>query len=128
MINLCDYRPLIPLPFSSKSKPPRSSFLTIASSSGLYTGQKLVKPNILRTQPKFEKQIQTVPNPEDEMPEILRGDCSPGTGVKTSSPNSKRISPPHCNFRMSPGRRTGRKLILQSIPSFPSLSTPQSHR
>ncbi|XP_015888163.1 protein tesmin/TSO1-like CXC 3 [Ziziphus jujuba] len=116
--------PLIPLPLSSKSKPPRSSFFTMPSSSGLYTGQKLGKPNILRSQPRFEKHIQVVPkNQEDEMPEILRGDSSPNTtGIKTSSPNSKRISPPHCNFGSSPGRRTGRKLILQSIPSFPSLT------
>ncbi|POO02113.1 Lin-54-like protein [Trema orientale] len=115
-------RPLLPIPFSSKGKPPRSSFLTGTSSSGLYS-QKHGKPSILRSQPKFEKHVQTIP--DDEMPEILRGDGSPTTGIKTASPNSKRISPPHCHFgSSSPGRRSGRKLILQSIPSFPSL-TPQ---
>lgn len=114
-------RALVPLPFSSKGKPPRSSFITVASSSsGLYS-QKHAKPSILRSQPKFEKHMQTIP--DDEMPVILRGDGSPSTGIKTVSPNSKRISPPHCHFG-SPGRRSGRKLILQSIPSFPSL-TPQ---
>ncbi|EXB51136.1 hypothetical protein L484_009100 [Morus notabilis] len=113
-------RSLVPLPFSSKGKPPRSSFLTVASSSsGLYS-QKHGKPGILRSQPK-EKHMPTIP--DDEMPEILRGDGSPTTGIKTASPNSKRISPPHCHFG-SPSRRSGRKLILQSIPSFPSL-TPQ---
>lgn len=115
-------RSLVQLPFSSNGKPPRSSFLTVGSSSGLYSSQKLGKPNILRSLPKFEKHFQTTP--EDEMPEILRGNCSPSTGIKSASPNSKRVSPPHSNFGSSPSRRSGRKLILQSIPSFPSL-TPQ---
>ncbi|XP_061992024.1 protein tesmin/TSO1-like CXC 2 [Rosa rugosa] len=116
-------RQLVPVSFSSKNKPPRSSVFSIGgSSSGLYASQKLGKPNILRPQSKFDQRhSQTVP--EDEMPEILQGDSSPTTGVKTASPNSKRVSPP-CTFGSSPGRRSGRKLILQSIPSFPSL-TPQ---
>ncbi|CAB4292100.1 unnamed protein product [Prunus armeniaca] len=116
-------RQMVSLPFSSKNKPPRSSVFSIGgSSSGLYTSQKLGKPNILRPESKFERHSQTVP--EDEMPEILQGDGSPSTGVKTASPNSKRVCPPNSDFGPSPGRRTGRKLILQSIPSFPSL-TPQ---
>ncbi|KAL6292047.1 hypothetical protein ACE6H2_000189 [Prunus campanulata] len=116
-------RQMLSLPFSSKNKPPRSSVFSIGgSSSGLYTSQKLGKPNILRPESKFERDSQTVP--EDEMPEILQGDGSPSTGVKTASPNSKRVCPPNSDFGPSPGRRTGRKLILQSIPSFPSL-TPQ---
>ncbi|BFG13929.1 hypothetical protein CerSpe_002020 [Prunus speciosa] len=116
-------RQMVSLPFSSKNKPPRSSVFSIGgSSSGLYTSQKLGKPNILRPESKFERHSQTVP--EDEMPEILQGDRSPSTGVKTASPNSKRVCPPNSDFGPSPGRRTGRKLILQSIPSFPSL-TPQ---
>ncbi|KDP40217.1 hypothetical protein JCGZ_02215 [Jatropha curcas] len=113
-------RPLLQLPFSSKGKPPRS-FLGIGSSSGLYTAQKYGKPNILRPQTKFEKQLPTVP--DDDMPEMLRGNYTPSTGIKTS-PNSKRISPPHSILGSSPGRRSGRKLILQSIPSFPSLTPP----
>lgn len=113
-------RPLVPLPFSSNGKLPRTSFLTVGSSSGLYTSQKLGKPSILRSVPKFEKNFQTVP--EDEMPEILRGNCSPSTGIKSSSPNSKRVTPPQSDFGASPSRRSGRKLILQSIPSFPSLT------
>ncbi|ONI26346.1 hypothetical protein PRUPE_1G019100 [Prunus persica] len=116
-------RQMVSLPFSSKNKPPRSSVFSIGgSSSGLYTSQKLGQPNILRPESKFERHSQSVP--EDEMPEILQGDVSPSTGVKTASPNSKRVCPPNTDFGPSPGRRTGRKLILQSIPSFPSL-TPQ---
>ncbi|KAF9677624.1 hypothetical protein SADUNF_Sadunf08G0127000 [Salix dunnii] len=112
-------RPLVQLPFSSRGKPPRS-FLGVGSSSGPYTGQRYGKPNILRPQWKFEKQFQNVP--EDEIPEILRENHSPSSGIKTSSPNSKRVSPPQSNLETSPGRRSGRKLILQSIPSFPSLT------
>ncbi|PSS01423.1 CRC domain-containing protein [Actinidia chinensis var. chinensis] len=112
-------RALVHLPFSSKSKPPRSSLLSIGSSSGFYGVQKFGKQNFLQPQPKFEKRIQDVQ--EDEMPEILQGDSSPISGVK-SSPNSKRVSPPHTDFGSSPGRRSSRKLILQSIPSFPSLT------
>ncbi|XP_028797473.1 protein tesmin/TSO1-like CXC 2 isoform X1 [Neltuma alba] len=113
-------RPLLPLSFSSKGKPPRSSFITTIPASGLYASQKLGKPSILRSQPKFEKQFKPVSN--DEMPEVLRGDGSPS--IKTSSPNGKRISSPNCDFGSSPSRRSGRKLILQSIPSFPSLTAP----
>ncbi|GKV19646.1 hypothetical protein SLEP1_g29875 [Rubroshorea leprosula] len=117
-LQLC--RPLVPLPFSSKGKPPRS-FMTVGSSSGLLNGQRYAKANTLRPQNKSEKQFQTVQ--EDEMPEILRANFSPGAGIKTTSPNSKRISPPHCELgSSSPSRRSGRKLILQSIPSFPSLT------
>ncbi|KAJ9700410.1 hypothetical protein PVL29_005961 [Vitis rotundifolia] len=111
------------LSFPSKTKLARSSFLTIGSSSGLHTSQIFGKPNFPQPQSKFEKKFQTIP--EDEMPEILRGNCSPtSSSIKTASPNSKRVSPPHCDFGSSPSRRSGRKLILQSIPSFPSL-TPQ---
>ncbi|KAJ6721503.1 PROTEIN TESMIN/TSO1-LIKE CXC 2 [Salix viminalis] len=113
------YRPLVQ--FSSKGKPPRS-FLGVGSSSGLYTGHRHGKPNILLPQSKFEKQCQNAP--DDDIPEILRENHSPSSGIKTSSPNSKRVSPPQSNWGSSPGRRSGRKLILQSIPSFPSL-TPQ---
>ncbi|KHG19562.1 Protein lin-54 [Gossypium arboreum] len=116
-LQLC--RPLVQLPFSSKSKPPRS-FIAIGSSSALYTGQRYGKPSIIRPQNIIEKHFQTIA--EDETPEILRGNSSPGTGIKTSSPNSKRISPPQCELGSTPAGRSGRKLILQSIPSFPSLT------
>ncbi|KAJ4842785.1 hypothetical protein Tsubulata_024928 [Turnera subulata] len=116
-LRLC--RPLVQLPLSSTSKPPRS-LLGIGSSSGSYVGQKYGKPNIIRPMTKFEKQYQSIP--DDDIPDILQSNCSPTVGVKTSSPNSKRVSPPHINLGSSPGIRSGRKLILQSIPSFPSLT------
>ncbi|KAF8401734.1 hypothetical protein HHK36_012680 [Tetracentron sinense] len=113
-------RTSVHIQFSSSSKPPRSSLPTLGSSPRLHTGQRLGKSDFLRPQSKFEKQFQMIP--EDETPEILRGNCSPISGVKSASPNRKRVSPPHSEFGPSPGRRSSRKLILQSIPSFPSLT------
>ncbi|KAE8702884.1 golgin subfamily B member 1-like isoform X1 [Hibiscus syriacus] len=117
-LQLC--RPLVQLPFSSKGKPPRS-FIAIGSSSALYTGHIYGKPNIIQPPNIIEKHFQSVA--EDETLEILQGNSSPGTSIKTSSPNSKRISPPQCELGSTlGGGRSGRKLILQSIPSFPSLT------
>ncbi|XP_014521196.1 protein tesmin/TSO1-like CXC 2 [Vigna radiata var. radiata] len=109
-------RPFVPLPFSSKGKAPRS-FVTTISGSALFASQKLGKTNSLWSQ---SKHFQSVP--DDEMQDILLGDTSPITCIKTSSPNGKRISSPSCDMGSSPSRRGGRKLILQSIPSFPSLT------
>lgn len=99
---------------SSKGKPPRS-FLAIGSSSS----QRFGKLNPFKVGVKTDKQLQTVG--EDKIPEILEENGSPISGVKSCSPNSKRVSPPHSGL----GQRSSRKLILQSIPSFPCL-TPNS--
>ncbi|GMH29248.1 hypothetical protein Nepgr_031091 [Nepenthes gracilis] len=108
------------LPMSSKVKPPRSSFSAGSSSSGSCPSNGQLRSTFLRSQPKTEKQIQTVLGDEIEMPAVLQASSSPSSGIKTVSPNSKRVSPPQDNGR-SPGLRS-RKLILQSIPSFPSLT------
>ncbi|WOG83287.1 hypothetical protein DCAR_0102462 [Daucus carota subsp. sativus] len=103
-------RQLIAPPLSSKSmRPPRSTFLAVESSS-----QEFGKLN--RSQSKFKKHINAQ---EDEMSENLQpimGD------VQSDSPNSKRASPLHGKAGFTPGLRSSRKLILQSIPSFPSLT------
>uniref|UniRef100_A0A0A8Z982 Uncharacterized protein n=1 Tax=Arundo donax TaxID=35708 RepID=A0A0A8Z982_ARUDO len=57
----------------------------------------------------------------DSTSETLKGDSSPQTSVKVVSPNKKRISPPRIGTGLSPICKSGRKLILKSIPSFPSL-------
>ncbi|KAF6152687.1 hypothetical protein GIB67_021347 [Kingdonia uniflora] len=67
---------------------------------------------------------------EDDTPEILKESFTPIKSVKASSPNQKRISPPHNHLHdlrsnSSPGLKSGRKFVLQSISSFPSL-TPYS--
>ncbi|KAF5736808.1 Tesmin/TSO1-like CXC domain-containing protein putative isoform 1 [Tripterygium wilfordii] len=117
-------RPLLQLPFSSKNKPPPSVIVSGSTSQFVASTKRYGKPNILRSQPMTEKHCQTIQ--EDEIPEILRGSCSPSTGIKTASPNKKRVTPPYYDMSSSssPGLRSGRKLVLQSIPSFPSL-TPQ---
>ncbi|KAI3774436.1 hypothetical protein L1987_48991 [Smallanthus sonchifolius] len=104
-------RQSIPLPNSSKGKPPRS-FLAIGSSSS----QRFGKLNHFKLG-GMNKQLQTVG--ENEIPDILEeNNGSPISGVKSCSPNSKRVSPPHSSM----GQRSSRKLILQSIPSFPCLT------
>ncbi|PIA42520.1 hypothetical protein AQUCO_02000165v1 [Aquilegia coerulea] len=67
---------------------------------------------------------------EDDTPDILKDTHTPIKTVKASSPNQKRVSPPHNhlhNLRSSPspGLKSGRKFVLQSISSFPPL-TPYS--
>ncbi|KAI7748532.1 hypothetical protein M8C21_024100 [Ambrosia artemisiifolia] len=103
-------RQSIPLPNSTtKGKPPRS-FLAIGSSSGRFGKLNHFKGGL-------NKQLQTVG--ENEIPDILEENHrSPISGVKSCSPNSKRVSPPHSGM----GQRSSRKLILQSIPSFPCLT------
>lgn len=123
LINLFT-RQNVQLPISSnKKRPPRSSFISVGSSSGFHARQVFDKPSFVLPPPKFDKHLETVR--EDEMPDFL---SSPTTGIKSSSssPNGKRVSPPHSmGSSMSPGLRSSRKLILQSIPSFPSLTPNQ---
>ncbi|KAK4793688.1 hypothetical protein SAY86_024123 [Trapa natans] len=112
--------PAIPL---SKIKPPRASFMrTIGSSIVLKGSQKVGKAEyILHPRPKFENPPQPN-NAEDEMPQILRVSLTPNEDIKMGSPNRKRVSPPHREIGSSSSLRSGRRLILQSIPSFPSLT------
>lgn len=120
LLNDVFFRQSTQQPFSLKSnRQPSSSFLAIDSSFGAYGSQRLVKLNPL--QAKFQKHIQTAR--KDEMPEILQYNDDLASGVKAASPNNKRVSPPHFNNVGSlPAQRTTRKLILKSIPSFPSLN------
>ncbi|XP_021817853.1 CRC domain-containing protein TSO1-like isoform X2 [Prunus avium] len=64
--------------------------------------------------------------PYDDTPEILKETSNPTKVVKASSPNQKRVSPPQSRSRLrerSPtGLRSGRKFILQAMPSFPPLT------
>jgi len=69
-------------------------------------------------------------NLEDDTPEILKETRSPIKSVTATSPNQKRVSPPHqvlcgSSANSPSGLRSGRKYILQSVPAFPSL-TPYS--
>jgi hypothetical protein len=127
MINETDHIPIALTPlqfhrpneqtFSSKSKPPRSG----SSASTLYGTQRFGKQSMFQAQSKFDEPFCTVQS--DDMPEILQQNGSPVTGVKSLSPNSKRVSSPRCDS--SPGKRSSRKSLLRSIPSFPSLTDPK---
>ncbi|CAI0416728.1 unnamed protein product [Linum tenue] len=66
---------------------------------------------------------------EDTTPEILKEACNPIQSVKATSPNKKRISPPHAHSKrlelgsiVSGGLKSGRKFILKAVPSFPPLT------
>ncbi|XP_057520643.1 protein tesmin/TSO1-like CXC 2 isoform X2 [Amaranthus tricolor] len=62
---------------------------------------------------------------EDDTPEILKHSSTTVKSVKMSSPNKKRISPPHHLNNSSESLRSSRKFVLRAVPSFPSL-TPYS--
>ncbi|CAK7353606.1 unnamed protein product [Dovyalis caffra] len=64
---------------------------------------------------------------EDDTPEILKESPTPIPSVKASSPNKKRVSPPHSHIQefqssSSAGLKSGRRFILKSVPSFPPLT------
>ncbi|KAH6774266.1 hypothetical protein C2S51_012670 [Perilla frutescens var. frutescens] len=64
---------------------------------------------------------------QDDTPEILKDTSTPLNTVKASSPNKKRVSPPHgrphgFSSSSSAGLRNGRKFILKAVPSFPPLT------
>jgi hypothetical protein len=110
------HRPLASLA-PSCSKRPRSSTKLLGHSPRLCSSQAHPKADILLS--PFE-------NYSAEMAwgtsDSLKGGLSPQTSVKVVSPNKKRVSPPRIGTGLSPICKSGRKLILKSIPSFPSLS------
>lgn len=62
---------------------------------------------------------------EDDTPEILKPSSTSVESVKVSSPNKKRISPPHNHMNTSESLRSSRKFVLRAVSTFPSL-TPYS--
>lgn len=117
-------------PFSSAKNmmpPPPQSLLRGGSSSGMFNTQYIRKQDFSLTQSRTEKSFERITEEGgEEMPEILSH--SPIDNINSVSPNSKRVSSPHMDPSSSGSilrrRNGGRKLILHSIPSFPSL-TPQ---
>ncbi|CAH8316903.1 unnamed protein product [Eruca vesicaria subsp. sativa] len=103
--------------------PPPQSVLGGGSS---FNSQYTRKPEISLTHSRTKKSLETVAEDgAEEMPEIL-SHSHIDNNTKAVSPNGKRVSPPHLDSSSSGsvlGRRSGgRKLILQSIPTFPSLT------
>ncbi|KAI3886348.1 hypothetical protein MKX03_022892 [Papaver bracteatum] len=60
---------------------------------------------------------------QDERPEVLKGNCLPMAGVKTASPNSKRVRVPQNEFVF----QKSRKLVLKSISSQSRNNGPVMH-
>ncbi|KAG6526808.1 hypothetical protein ZIOFF_016809 [Zingiber officinale] len=112
----------VEMPFYSSSKPPQPTRLLIGRSPALYGSHMIRKPEFVHLQTKLDN-VTTILE-DDDTPAILRSTATSTTGIKVSSPNGKRVSPPHTGVGLTPPNRKGcRKLILKSIPSFPSLST-----
>ncbi|KAJ1266279.1 hypothetical protein BS78_08G138900 [Paspalum vaginatum] len=115
-----DCRPLacLPPPSSKKlnTKKPRSSTKLTGHPSRLCNSQAPLKTDTL---PPFANYAEMVLS--ESTSDALKGNSSPQTSVKVVSPNKKRISPPRIGTGLSPICKSGRKLILKSIPSFPSL-------
>ncbi|TVU49187.1 hypothetical protein EJB05_00485 [Eragrostis curvula] len=111
-----DCRPLAALPPAS-SKKPRSSTKLTGHSSRLGNSQAPLKSDIML--PSFKNYTEMVLG--DKTSDTLKGSSSTQTSVKVVSPNKKRVSPPRIGTGLSPICKSGRKLILKSIPSFPSL-------
>lgn len=114
-------RPLASLPPPSSKKPsskkPRSSMKVIGHPSRLCNTKAPPKTDILLAQ--FGNYAEMVLG--DSTSDSMKGNSSPKTSVKVVSPNKKRVSPPRMGTGLSPICKSGRKLILKSIPSFPSL-------
>ncbi|CAL5066852.1 unnamed protein product [Urochloa decumbens] len=106
---------LLKLPNFSSAKPPRPS----KARSGNSRSSASKATTTLQSCKSSKAAGSAV---DEEMPDILKEANSPSSGVKTTSPNGKRVSPPHNALSISPNRKGGRKLILKSIPSFPSLT------
>ncbi|CAN6348398.1 unnamed protein product, partial [Urochloa humidicola] len=118
--SIVECRPLSCLPPPSSKKPsskkPRSSAKLTGHPSRLCNSQAPLKTDMLMSQ--FGNYAEMVLGDRSD---TLKGNSSPQTSVKVVSPNKKRVSPPRMGTGLSPICKSGRKLILKSIPSFPSL-------
>ncbi|RLN40328.1 hypothetical protein C2845_PM01G34450 [Panicum miliaceum] len=101
---------------STCSEPPVS---TTGCSSKLHNSQSPMKADVLLS--PFET-CAMEPILVDGSSNIQEVSSSCTTRVKVVSPNKKRVSPLQTGTGSSPIGRSGRKLVLKSIPSFPSLT------
>ncbi|PUZ37859.1 hypothetical protein GQ55_9G153200 [Panicum hallii var. hallii] len=101
---------------STCSEPPVS---TVGCSSQLHNSQSPMKADVL-----FSPSETCVMEPilVDGSSNIQEVSSSCTTRVKVVSPNKKRVSSLQTGTGLSPIGRSGRKLVLKSIPSFPSLT------
>ncbi|CAA7038471.1 unnamed protein product [Microthlaspi erraticum] len=109
-------------PFLSKNRLPPTQFFLGAGSSSSW---RKADGEFTQSRNEKKKTLETVAQDKIEiMTEILI--TCPITTIKAISPNSKRVSSPHPGSSESGsilGKRSNdRKLILRSIPAFPSLN------
>ncbi|CAN6575509.1 unnamed protein product [Malus baccata var. baccata] len=104
----------LPMARSGIFRPPPDQLTS--SSNGK---QKIFSLHSVVSSPQLEKHLQAIP--EDGTLETLASSGS----HKSSSPNSKRVSPPHSGSEFGSAWRGGRKLVLRSIPPFPTLESPR---
>lgn len=97
----------------SKKRPPRAYVPPTSTSSYSGFGNSSLA---FQPPPKWRPHLEG----GDEMPHFLAGGGG-GSPIKASSPNRKRVTPP----QTLTGLRSSRKLVLQSIPLFPSLASNQ---
>ncbi|XP_026449911.1 protein tesmin/TSO1-like CXC 2 [Papaver somniferum] len=85
--------------------------------SAIHSGIPCVPSNVAQSPTSRTLESDFVPDImlhfQDERPEVLKGNCLPMAGVKTASPNSKRVRVPQNEFVF----QKSRKLVLKSISS-----------
>ncbi|TYH36343.1 hypothetical protein ES332_D13G257700v1 [Gossypium tomentosum] len=123
---------------SSSSKPrelTNLSRLNLGPRSGCFTlgGSLRWRSSPITPKSPIDKELQQLDSDgglydilEDDTPEMLKDTSTPLKSVKASSPNGKRVSPPHKLHQLgsssSGSLRSGRKFLLKAVPSFPPLT------
>ncbi|XP_066386389.1 protein tesmin/TSO1-like CXC 2 isoform X3 [Miscanthus floridulus] len=111
-------------------EPYRSSFLlpstcskltpaTAGCSSGLHNPRSPMKSDDVLSPSVTRAAAMILGNDFSDIQEV-GSSCT--TSVKVVSPNKKRVAPLHIGTALSPIGSSSRKLVLKSIPSFPSLT------
>ncbi|KAJ8770182.1 hypothetical protein K2173_011517 [Erythroxylum novogranatense] len=108
------------LPIHPEANRQLSGSLAVVDSSptGIRVGQKPESVNLSCGQVKIKKHLQMIS--KDETPDVLTSKHSL-TSVKLLN---CKTAPPHHGFCSSTHCKGSRKLILRSVPRFPSLSSP----
>ncbi|CAI9094523.1 OLC1v1030277C1 [Oldenlandia corymbosa var. corymbosa] len=111
---------------------PRAQIVTgnrhVSTESSLRWRRSPITPSIhigaskLHQAAEFEERPYSIV--DDDTPEILKENPEPTGAVKVSSPNKKRVSPPHGGLTQltscsSEGVRTCRRFVLKGIPTMP---------
>ncbi|EER93767.2 hypothetical protein BDA96_01G168000 [Sorghum bicolor] len=109
------YRSSFLLPSTCSKLPPS----TVGLSSGLHNPRSPMKSDNLLSPFETRAAPMILGNDFSDIQEL---GLSCTTSVKVVSPNKKRVAPLHIGTALSPMGSSSRKLVLKSIPSFPSLT------